>query len=157
MLAAMARARVLLSLLALPPVAMLAACGRTQRTIEVTSTPPGAIVWVNDVELGRTPVETDFLHYGTYDVRLKLEGFEPVVTSRNAETPVGEIPPLDLFSAAVPGDRVTRITWHFELTPLAEKTDPAAAERALLDRARAFRGSTVAPPPADAPAPAPNP
>lgn len=154
MLVAMIRPSAPAALL-LAPLALLAACGRQTRTLEVTSTPPGAIVWVNDVELGRTPVETDFLHYGTYDVRLRLEGFEPVVTSRDADAPLGEVPPFDLFAAAVPGDRVTRIAWHFDLVPLAERTDPALAERQLLERARGFR-ALAAPPAAPVPPEAPT-
>ena len=59
-------------------------CGRQERVIEITSEPAGAVVWLNDRELGRTPVQTEFLFFGVYDVRLALEGYEPVVTSREA-------------------------------------------------------------------------
>jgi hypothetical protein len=137
---------------------LLGACGRQERVIEITSAPPGAIVWLNDVELGRTPVQTEFLHFGTYDVRLRLEGHEPLVTSREAVTPVHELPPIDLVAAALPGVRRTFLQWHFDLTPLPELTDAASAERALLDRARTFRASAPAePPPAPEPAATPAP
>ena len=55
----------------------LAICstGCLKRTISVTTEPPGALVWINDVEVGRTPLETDFTFYGIYDVRLRREGW----------------------------------------------------------------------------------
>lgn len=144
-------------LLPLAAIALLPGCGRQERIIEVTSTPTGALVWLNDAELGRTPVQAEFLHFGTYDVRLRLEGYEPIVTSREAHTPIHEFPPIDLIAAALPGDRVTRINWHFDLQPLAERVDPAAAERDLLDRARDFRTRSIPPAPAAPPAePAPT-
>ncbi|MFB3120043.1 MAG: PEGA domain-containing protein [Stenotrophomonas maltophilia] len=40
----------------------------------ITSEPPGALVWLNDREIGRTPVDVDFEFYGRYDVRLHLPG-----------------------------------------------------------------------------------
>ena len=49
-------------------------CGCQQRTIRVTSEPSGAVAYLNDVEVGRTPVEVDFTWFGTYEVRLEKEG-----------------------------------------------------------------------------------
>jgi hypothetical protein len=39
---------------------LLVATGCVQRTMRVDSNPPGAIVWMNDQEIGRTPLERDF-------------------------------------------------------------------------------------------------
>jgi hypothetical protein len=120
----------------------LALTGCTRRTITVTSQPAGALVWLNDQQVGRTPVSVDFVHFGIYDVRLRLEGYEPVMTARSARAPLHEWPGLDLVTAPLPLH--TRIVWHFELTPVAESVDRAAAERALLDRARALQRRAVA-------------
>lgn len=110
--------------------------GCAQRTIVVTSEPPGAIVWLNDVEIGRTPVEASFLFYGTYDVQVRLEGYEAINTGRRAVAPWYEYPPFDLIAEASPVPVRTRIRWHFDLTPLGtEPTD----ESALTDRARQMR------------------
>lgn len=113
----------------------LSACAT--RTIEITSEPPGAIVWLNDVEVGRTPLEADFKHYGDYDVRLHLEGYQPLVTHREANAPVMDAIPFDLLLAWVPNRTV--LHWNFVLDPLPENTDRPAAERGVIDRARAFR------------------
>jgi hypothetical protein len=136
--------------------ALTGACGRQERVIEITSTPPGALVWLNDVELGRTPVRTDFLHFGTYDVRLQLSGYEPVITSREASPPLHELPPIDLVAAALPGTRRTLIPWHFDLVAVVEKTDREAGQNNLIDRARGFR-QTAGGQPAAAPAAQPTP
>jgi len=117
----------------------LVACGRQERTIAITSEPPGAVVWLNDFELGRTPVETDFTFFGVYDVRLAKPGYEPLMTSREAQAPLHEQPGIDLIAAALPGVRRTRIEWHFVLAPVAESADPRAAEEALIERAKALR------------------
>lgn len=144
------RAPIALALLA---AATLGACGRQERTIAITSEPPGAVVWLNDYELGRTPVETDFTFFGVYDVRLAKPGYEPLMTSREAQAPLHEQPGIDLIAAALPGVRRTRIAWHFVLTPVAESADPRAAEEALIERAKALREQAAAEWPAGAPSP----
>lgn len=120
---------------ALTLVALAALTGCTRRTIEVTSTPPGAVVWLNDQQVGRTPVEVEFTHFGVYDVRLKLDGYEPVSTSRHAVTPVHEYPPIDLVTAPLPIHH--HITWHFDLTASAVPAPPELVGRAATLRRRA--------------------
>lgn len=127
-------------------LAALGACGRQERTLAVTSEPPGAMVWVNDVQLGRTPCESDFTFFGTYDVRLTLDGYEPIATSAEADAPLHEQPGFDLVAAAIPGTRRTRIAWHYVLTPEANAAgDPNAGEDALMERAKALRERAVGP------------
>lgn len=120
----------------------LAAAGLTcggcrTRTLEVTSEPPGALVWLNDEQVGRTPLETDFVHYGTYDVRLRLDGYVPVSTHRSASAPLVDQPGIDLVGQMIPGWSVT--SWHFVLQPLPELTDRDAAEAAVYSRATEVR------------------
>ncbi len=112
---------------------LLGQVGCVRRTITITSTPPGALVYLNDEEVGRTPVEVDFLYYGEYDVRLVHDGHDPLVTSAHANAPWWDTIGLDLIAEAVPGEPHARIEWHFELQP--ESPDPAG----MLDRAQALR------------------
>lgn len=112
--------------------ALLGGC--LERRLTITSEPPGALVWLNDVEVGRTPVDVDFEWYGTYDVRLALEGHEPLTTSAKADAPVHEWPGIDLFAAVLPVEFRNDVRWHFELEPALTDRD------ALLDRARETRG-----------------
>lgn len=130
--------------LALLAVTAILLGGCLQRTMQITSEPEGAIVWVNDVEVGRTPVETSFTFYGTYDVRLRKEGYEPVSTSRVAQTPVYEYPPIDFVVMALPWRTNTKVKWHFDLAPIPEVVDPAQAEADLIERADELRSATTA-------------
>ncbi|MHC4948105.1 MAG: PEGA domain-containing protein, partial [Planctomycetota bacterium] len=125
-------------LLVLVPV-LLGGCVR--RTIRITSDPSGALVRLNDREIGRTPVEVDFVHYGTYDVRLRLEGHEPLATAGEARSPWWDTLGLDLVAEAVPGEPHAVVEWHFELVPLDD--DPET----LVDRAGELRARTIEPAP----------
>jgi hypothetical protein len=119
---------------------VLCAGGCLERTICVTTDPPGALVWINDVEVGRTPLETDFTYYGDYDVRVRREGYEPIVTHAKANTPIQEMPGIDLLAEAAPVRFHNVVRWHWDLTPVAEASgDRAAAEGAVIARANEMR------------------
>lgn len=128
----------MLRLMLILMILMLPGC--LQRRIRVTSEPPGAIVWVNDTEIGRTPAETTFTFYGDYDVRLELDGFEPVHEMRRAKAPLYEYPGPDLIAAALPIRFRNVVQWHFVLEPALEKTlSPDELESSLIERARRAR------------------
>jgi hypothetical protein len=140
----------------LPVLALLAAAalsgGCLKRTISVTTEPPGALVWINDVEVGRTPLETDFTFYGKYDVRIRREGYEPLITSAKADTPVQELPGIDLLAEAMPVRFTNVVRWHWDLVPLAEQSqNKEQAEQALIARANDLRAQIPAKPAAEAP------
>jgi len=140
----------LIALLGLIPLS-----GCLKRTISVTTTPPGAIVWINDVEVGRTPLETDFTFFGNYDVRLRREGYEPLTTNMKVKAPLHETPGIDLIAEAIPAKFETRVAWHFDLVPVAENAgDKLGAERAMIERAAQMR-ELLAPPTPETSAPAP--
>lgn len=116
----------------------VAAGGCMSRRVSITSEPTGATVTVNDVEIGRTPVEADFTYYGVYDVLVTKDGFEPLRTKAKARAPLYEYPPVDLAASATGAEKVVR--WHFALTPALErKLTPEEFERGLMERARTLR------------------
>lgn len=126
-------------------VAALAASGCVDRRIFITSEPPGARVHLNDKDVGVTPLEVGFTWFGTYDVRLHREGYEPLVTTRETEAPLHEIPPFDLVALAIPGTKTTHIEWHFVMEPAMND------EAALLERAASLRARLDEPAPSDDP------
>lgn len=135
-------------------IPMLTGC--TERRIRVTSEPAGAIVWLNDVEIGRTPTETSFKFYGTYDVRVELDGHEPLITTADASTPWWEYPGPDLIAEAIPG-RKSIIDWHFVLEPkLNETMGRDELEEGMIDRARKLRDELGPAPMPEVPARAPE-
>ncbi len=125
-------------------MAMLACTlgGCLERRLQITSEPAGALCWVNDREVGVTPLELEFTYYGTYEVRLKKEGFEPLVTKARASQPVYEYPPLDLMATVVPAKIETNVKWHFVMEASKEMTQPKDEfETDLLKRATELRGN----------------
>lgn len=131
-------------------VVFVAAGGCVQRTITVTSEPAGALVFLNDDEVGRTPVTVPFTFYGEYDVRLVRDGSQTLNTTRTAKAPWHDQPGADFFSEVLPVDADVALAWHFDLLP-AEPADEAA----VLERAREMRAMlTGETPPVDADEPA---
>ncbi|MSR28279.1 MAG: PEGA domain-containing protein [Phycisphaerales bacterium] len=134
--------------LAIGVCASLGGCVR--RTIAIASTPADALVYVNDREVGRTPCEVQFLYYGEYDVRIKLDGYETVVGSGTATAPVWDFIGADLIAELAPLDLESRVEWNFTLQP----ADLSPAD--LLVRARQMQGTVRGdePPRSDSKAPA---
>ena len=131
--------------------AMLTLPGCLQRTISITTEPPGATVWLNDVEVGTTPLETDFTYYGAYDVRIRRAGYEPILDRRKITPPLHERPVIDLFAEMIPAKISNRIEWTFAMKPADESAQPAglgadASDAAAVERAKDLRGKLIAAP-----------
>ena len=120
------------------PLALLAG-GCLDRTITINTQPQGAVIWLNDQEVGRSPVTTAFRWYGAYQVRARKEGFEPLTTTRVAHAPWYEYPGPDLVAEALPARVRNRVVWDLTLTPLPGPEEQAQTEADLTARARAFR------------------
>lgn len=108
----------------------LTLAGCVERKMQITSEPDGALVYVSDVEVGRTPVTLPFTWYGDYDVILRRDGYETLKTHADINAPWYELPPLDLFSALAPWTYHDERYLHYEL----EKLDPPSEEE-LIERA----------------------
>jgi hypothetical protein len=103
--------------------ALLLAAGCAHRSVNITSQPIGALVYINGVEAGRTPMKYDFDLYGDFDVILRMEGYQTLKTHQNIKTPIHEFPPFDLLSELF-GVR-EKYDWNFEMTPVKqESVDP---------------------------------
>jgi len=110
--------------------------GCVERRVTVTSEPSGALVWLNDEAIGVTPCEAGFKYYGKYDVRLALDGYEPVHEGRVMKAPLYEYPVVDLAATVVPLKFESLNEWHFVL----EASEAVAGDRdALIGRAAELR------------------
>jgi len=79
-------------------LAGMAAAGCVQRRMTIRSNPPGALVYVDDYQIGTTPVSHDFVYYGTRKIRLVKDGFETLTVRQPFPIPWYEIFPLDFVS-----------------------------------------------------------
>lgn len=112
--------------------------GCVKREIEITSNPSGALVLLNGRDVGRTPAVVEFTFDGTYDVRLRLDGYDAVVGSGTTEAPVWDFIGADLVAEVWPAKLHRVDKWHFELVP------EATAEEGLLQRASTMRQESEA-------------
>ena len=121
------------SLLATFVTCTLLQSGCVRRTIRITTEPPGALVWLNHREIGRTPVETEFTHYGTYDLLIKKKGWEPLIGAMPTGFSVHGTPGVDLILEVLPVKTQDLVEWHIPLVPRDED------HSALLERASSLR------------------
>ena len=97
---------------------VLTATGCVRRSMSIQTDPPGALVYLNGEEAGRTPLQRDFLWYGTYDVVIRKEGAETLRTRQRVIAPWWQWPPFDLFAELFPLD--DKRSYQYTLTPAAD-------------------------------------
>ena len=115
-------------------VGLVAIGGCVEREMTITSDPVGALVFISDKEIGRTPVTQSFLWYGDYEIRLSRQGYETINTHRNLRWPWYETVPLDLLSEIAPWTYHDRRYLHFKL-----KKSGQVSEEELIRRAEKLR------------------
>lgn len=114
---------------------LIACSGCVVREIIVKSDPPGAVVYINGREEGKTPLTRAFDFYGSREVALRMEGFKTQVRTVAPPVPWYEFFPLDLISEILLPFRIyNRHEYSFTLEPLPER-----APQDLLDRANKAR------------------
>lgn len=94
--------------------------GCVERNLTINTQPQGALVVLNDEEIGASPVTVSFEWYGDYDVRISKEGFETLKTHRNLKAPWYDNFPFDFFAWLNPERIVDEYEWTFELAPKKE-------------------------------------
>jgi hypothetical protein len=109
--------------------------GCVQRKLTVTSDPEGAVVSMNDQEVGRTPFTRDFTWYGRYDVDVRKEGYQSLNTESKVIAPWWQWFPVDLITEVLP--LTDKQSLHYTLQPAA--TQPAD-DAAVITRARQLKG-----------------
>ncbi len=126
------------------PFALLAAAlcflvaGCVERRVVIRSNPPGAQVYVDDHDVGITPVSISTIYYGNRKIRLVKDGCETKTVIQPVLPPWYEIPPLDFISEnAIPGTLHDTRTLDFQLEP--QRVVP---QEELLARAESLRRGT---------------
>ena len=92
--------------------------GCVRRRMMIRSNPPGARVYVDDYEIGTTPVSHNFIYYGQRKIRLVKDGYETLTLMQSIPAPWYQIPPLDFVTEnLVPGEIRDQRTFHYQLVP----------------------------------------
>jgi hypothetical protein len=114
--------------------------GCLRRRLTVRSNPSGALVYVDDQEIGVTPVSTPYTYYGTRKIQLFADGYEPLTVKQPFTAPWYEIPPLDFFVENLwPWEIRDERVVQFEMQPAQ-----AVPNEKLIERAEMLRGNTRA-------------
>lgn len=111
------RANRLLRLVALALVALCAA-GCVQRRMTIRTNPPGALVYIDNYEIGTTPVSTDFIYYGKRQIRIEKPGYETLTVEQPIPAPWFQWFPLDFVTEnLVPGEIRDERELTYQLAP----------------------------------------
>lgn len=98
---------------------LLSSC--VERQLTINTEPQGAIVVLNDEEIGTSPVTTSFEWYGDYNVRISKEGFQTLKTHRELKAPWYDYFPFDFFADCLnPNRTLDSYEWSFTLVPQTE-------------------------------------
>jgi len=114
-------------------LAAILACavgGCVEREMTITSEPSGALVYISDVEVGRTPLTRTFTWYGDYDIILRQEGWQTLTTHAHLNAPLHQLPPFDLFTEIAPWTLHDRRYLHFPMAKLQPPSDEELVRRA---------------------------
>ena len=93
--------------------------GCVRRRMTVRSNPPGATVYLDGKEIGRTPFSTNFDFYGRREFRLVKDGYETKTVILPVCAPWYEWFPLDFMSEVLlPGKLTDQKTYEFDMQPV---------------------------------------
>lgn len=121
------------------PALLVSACvlqpGCVRRRLTVRTNPPGAVVFVDDQEIGTTPCSASYVYYGTRKITVMKDGYRTETSYQKFSPPWYEIPPLDFISENfVPGEVRDERTIDVQLVP-----EEIVPQQQLIDRAQALR------------------
>jgi len=100
---------------------LLIVTGCVERKLTINTNPSGAVVLLNDEEVGVSPVTVPFNWYGNYNVTIRKPGCEMLQTHRKLAPPWYDYFPFDFFAEILyPGRIIDNYEWSFDLKPQQE-------------------------------------
>ncbi len=118
-------------------VLAISATGCVNRKLTINTAPQGAIVMLNDEEIGVSPVTVAFSWYGDYKIRIEKQGFETLSTHRMLKGPLYDHFPFDFFAEVLwPAQITDEYDWTFELAPYTplERDELIRSARQMRER-----------------------
>lgn len=120
--------------------------GCVHRRMTIRTNPPGAVAYVDDYEIGTTPVSTDFVYYGTRKIRLVKDGCETMTVMQRVRPPWYQVPPLDFVTEnLVPCKIRDHRTLDYTLNPQMVVPTEQLLQRAEGLRARSQASAATVP------------
>jgi hypothetical protein len=107
--------------------------------LAVQSNPSGALVYVDNQQIGTTPCSVDFTYYGTREIRIIKPGFETLTVNQPIPMPWYQYPPIDFISENLVATKIRdNRTVTYNLSPAV-----IVPTNELLDRANQLRQDTL--------------
>jgi hypothetical protein len=101
--------------------------GCVERTLTIRSDPPNALVYMNDQEVGRTPLSRRFIWYGYYDVQVRKDGYQTLNATTPVIAPWWQWIPFDFVAELLPLRLEDTHAVSYKLQPLSHvQVDPQA-------------------------------
>jgi hypothetical protein len=117
----------------------LPANATVRRRLNVNSNPPGALVYVDNQQIGTTPCSVDFVYYGTREIRLIKPGFETLTVNQPIPAPWYQYTPIDFVAENLVATKIRdNRTVTYNLSPQL-----VVPPNELLDRAGQLRQETM--------------
>jgi len=124
--------------------AALLLAGCVERRLLVASEPTGARIWVNGVDQGTTPASIPYVHPGRFDVRLEKAGYRSLATEVVTPTTFDAVPGPDFFAENGPWRIYRESAVTIPMEPLQSRRLTREEQKALIQRAEAFRAQSAA-------------
>ncbi len=120
--------------------------GCVQRRMIIRSQPEGALVSIDNQQVGQTPVPVPFTYYGTRQIQLQKEGFKTVKVEERIRPKWYDRAPISFFSNhfAFREIRDERIL-DFQLEPQSQVEENILMDRANELRLNVHRDTLIAP------------
>ena len=112
--------------------------GCVERKLTINTEPQGALIVLNDEEVGISPVTVAFNWYGDYTVRINKEGFQSLDTHKNLKRPMRDVFPFDFYyEVLTPKKYVDQYEWTFALAPYkpADRNELLKAAQTVKEKA----------------------
>lgn len=103
----------------------LSTSGCVEQLLSIDSDPSGAVVTLNDQEIGRTPVTTNFKWYGYYDANVRKDGYQTLKVQAPVIAPWWQWVPFDFFAQIIPIRLTDQHSLHFALQPMTARLNDA--------------------------------
>lgn len=123
-------------------ISSFSGCNGVRRRLTITSEPSGAIVYLNNKEIGKTPISRNFLYSGVYNIKCYKEGYEMKETYYKAGRPWYLYPGIDFFAENfTPGELRDEQSCHITLEQKREIPRNELYENACKLRDEAHNGA----------------
>ena len=152
---------------------LASAAGCVRRRMTIRTNPPGAMVYIDEYEVGTTPVSTEFTYYGDRKIRLVKDGYETATFIQPVRAPWYQWPVIDFFAETFsPHEIRDQQVFDYQLRPqrvvptdellqraegLRRKVQPAGFNAPAASSAPANPAMPVPPPAATGPEMFPTP